>query len=181
MASRTDEVLAAWQTVAHTTSRPAEAPLPRRSSSVSIGLIGGVAIVLVMVVGLALRGSPTRPGAPSGTSLITIEAGLAPRMAAEEVEALALRHIHLMEGMVGTVVRPARILSVTATTASGVATLEPKAGQQEPPAAGIQWLVRAEGTFTNSRTPPGASPMTAATGYFVLDDADGSIINFGFP
>ncbi len=105
----------------------------------------------------APRTSPT-PEPP----VVTIEAGITPRMTPAQVEAIVIARIHSMESMVGYVVRPARILTVTAT-------------------AGIRWTVRAEGTFTTNRYPPGASPSVAATGYFGIDDADGSIVDFGYP
>jgi hypothetical protein len=93
--------------------------------------------------------------------LVTIEAGITPRMTPEQVEAIVIAQIHSMEAMVGHVVRPARILTVTAVAG--------------------RWLVRAEGTFTTNRYPPGASPGVAATGHFTIDDADGGVIEFGYP
>jgi hypothetical protein len=148
--------------------------------------LAGTAVVLVVAVLILSRGGlfgTSSPGAGAATTsaVIKIEGGLTPRMTVDEVEAAVLRQIHAMEEIAGTVVRPPAILSVTATTAAGVATLEPGSGQQEPPALGIQWLVRAEGTFTNNRTPPGGSPMIAATGFFIIDDATGLTIGFGFP
>ncbi len=146
-----------------------------------------IAPFAVVVAVAVLAAACTGPGSASSPSLspsgpvVTIEAGLTPRMTAEQVEAVALQQILRMESLVGAVVRPPGILAVTATTVAGVASLEPRSGHQEPPAPGIQWLVRAEGTFTNNRTPPGASPMVAATGFFVIGDADGGVIGFGFP
>jgi hypothetical protein len=71
-----------------------------------------------------------------------------------------VRQVGAMKATVGWEVRQARILTVTAT-------------------AGIRWRVQAEGTFTSNR--PRGSPAVAATGYFVLNDADGGVIEFGYP
>jgi hypothetical protein len=102
-------------------------------------------------------------------------------MTTGEVSTIVLAQIHAMETTQGRVVTPARIVSITATTSAGVARLEPDAGQRQPPDPGIEWLVQAEGTFTNERTPPGAAAMVASSGFFVIADGDGSIIGFGFP
>lgn len=141
------------------------------------------AVLAVNVLASACAGPDTRatPLLNVGDPVVTIEAGLTPRMTAEQVGMVALNQIHAMEIMVGAAVRPPRIVTVTATTRSGVEKLEAGSGHQEPPAPGIQWLVRAEGTFTNERTPPGANPMIAPTGYFIIGDDDGGVIGFGFP
>jgi hypothetical protein len=138
-------------------------------------------VVAVALAACSRPGLGVAPSGPSGSPVVTIEAGLTPRMTPEEVEAVAIQQIHLMEGMVVAAVQPPKILAITATTASGVETLEPGSGHQAPPVPGIQWLVRAEGTFTNDRGPSGASQAIAPTGYFVIDDADGGVIGYGFP
>lgn len=75
---------------------------------------------------------------------------------------IVLAQIHTMEKMVGSALRPARIVTVTATAGS--------------------WRITAEGTFTTNRGPAGLrSPMIAPSGYFVINDADGTISQFGFP
>jgi hypothetical protein len=69
-----------------------------------------------------------------------------------------------MEDWVGQVAKPPRIVSIQARAVG----------------SGIQWTVRAEGTFTSGR--PRVSPVpVAASGYFVISDADGTVLGFGFP
>jgi hypothetical protein len=140
-----------------------------------VGLIGrsGVAAVLatLVVAGCSLVSDP----------LVHIDGGITPRMTPDQVAATAIERIHAMEQTVGHAAKPPRILSMTATTAAGVARLEPNLGLGQPAAPGVQWLVRAEGTFTNIRTPPGAKPAVASSGYFVISDADGGVLGFGFP
>ncbi|MEW6224564.1 MAG: hypothetical protein AB1627_08025 [Chloroflexota bacterium] len=130
-----------------------------------------ITLVALVVAGCSLLSGP----------VVRIEEGVSPRMSPDEVSDLAIERVHEMEQAIGRAATPPRILSVTATTAAGIARLEPRAGQGRAPAPGIQWLVRAEGTFVNNRTPPGAEPMVATSGYFVIADADGSILGFGFP
>lgn len=137
------------------------------------------------MIGRRLVGATLLAIAAAGCSLlpgpvVRIEPGVSPRMTPDQVGTVAVEQIHEMERAVGHVAKPARIISVTATTAAGVARLEPDSGQG-PPLAGVEWLVRAEGTFTNNRTPPGAEPMVATSGYFVISDADGGVVGFGFP
>jgi hypothetical protein len=132
--------------------------------------IVGVALVALMVAGCSLLPGP----------VVRIEEGVSPRMSPNEVSDLVIERLQAMEQAVGHAATPPRILSMTATTAAGIARLEPHAGQGQAPAPGIEWLVRAEGTFVNNRTPPVAEPMVATSGYFVISDADGSILGFGF-
>lgn len=113
--------------------------------------------------------------------VVRVEPGLLPRMTADQVAEVAVRQLRQMEKSAGRTAAPARVLSMTATTAEGVVRLEPAAGQDSLLTAGIVWLVRAEGTFTNNRTPPGAESLVAPSGYFIISDADGGIVGSGFP
>ena len=125
----------------------------------------GSAATLCLVVGVSVAACSAPTGSPSASeslTVVTIDPLASPRMTVEQVEAVVLGQIRLMEQEVGRVVRPARIVSVTATT-------------------GGPWRVVAEGTFTNNRTPRGASPGVADTGYFLIDDTSGDVIGFGFP
>jgi hypothetical protein len=95
---------------------------------------------------------------------ISIAAGITPRLTAAEVAELAVDRIHSMERTVGQVVKPPRVLAIRATGVEG----------------GIEWRVDAEGTFTSGR-PRVSPPPVAASGYFIISDADGMVIGFGFP
>ena len=129
----------------------------------------GAVLVAFVVAGCSFLPGPT----------VRIEAGVSPRMTPDQVAAAALERIHAMERTVGHVAKQAQIVSMTATTAAGVARLEPRHGGASTP--GTLWLVRAEGTFANNRTPPGGEPLFATTGFFVISDVDGSVLEFGFP
>jgi hypothetical protein len=146
-----------------------------------IGALSAVFAIAAVATSCGGPDSLATRSAAVDAPVITIEAGLTPRMTVEQLETAVLDRIHGMELQVGTAVRTARIVSVTATTSSGVEALEPGVGHPDPAPPGIQWLVRAEGTFTNNRVAPRGSPMVAATGFFVIDDADGGVIAFGFP
>ena len=112
--------------------------------------------------------SPSEPPSPAiepeASPEISIEAGITPRMTPEDVAAVVIDQIHSMERMVGHIVAPPRILSMRATTAEG----------------GIHWQVRAEGTFFSPR-PRTSPPPIAASGHFLISDADGTVVGFGFP
>ena len=125
----------------------------------SLSRLGLVAVAIAAAQGCIAAPAPTPAIAQP---LVTIGAGVTPRMTVDQVESIVLAQIHAMEATVGRVVSPSRIVSVTATAGS--------------------WRVTAEGTFTTERRPPGlSSPMVASTGYFVINDADGTITGFGFP
>ncbi|MEB2343191.1 MAG: hypothetical protein OZ948_00435 [Deltaproteobacteria bacterium] len=42
------------------------------------------------------------------------------------------------------------------------------------------WIVRVEGHFVNLRTPPGCPAQVAPEGFYVIDDATGSMVARGF-
>lgn len=122
------------------------------------------------------------PAAPTlDPGVVVIEAGLTPRMRPDDVAAIAFRQIAAMESMAGRVVAAPRIWRLTATTAAGIVRLEPGAGQGDPMPEGINWLVRAEGTFTTNRGPVGGAAGVAASGFFIISDANGDILGFGYP
>jgi hypothetical protein len=113
---------------------------------------------------------------------VRVDPGLSPHMPPDQVSEVAMGQLRLMEQWAGRTAASARVLSMTATTAEGVVRLEPAAGAGSSLTASVVvWLVRAEGTFTNVRTPPGVEPMIARSGYLIISDADGSIIGSGFP
>ena len=95
---------------------------------------------------------------------VSIAAGLVPRMRPEELAEQVIDRIHAMERQAGRVEMPPRIIAIRA----------------EKAAEGIEWRVDAEGTFT-SRRPRATPPPVAASGYFVISDADGSVLGFGYP
>ncbi len=87
-------------------------------------------------------------------------------MTASEVADFVLSEIHKAEAVVGHALKPARIVSISASGG---------------PEAGVVWVVNAEGTFLTKRNPPGASGMlTGSIGFYRISDADGGILDFGF-
>lgn len=98
--------------------------------------------------------------------MIAIDAGISPRLTPDEVAAQALVHIDGMERMAGQVARPPKIVSIRASSG----------------AWGVQWHVRAEGTFVVMRPGRGSTrPAPAGSGYFLISDADGLIVGYGLP
>ena len=106
--------------------------------------------------------SASKEAAPS----VWVERGLVPRMTPDAVAARAMDSLLTMERMAGQVVKEPRILSIRAS------------GREER----IEWEVRAEGTFVVTR--PGLAarrPPPMGSGYFLISDADGSVIGYGRP
>lgn len=124
-----------------------------------------IAIGLFAMIVIGCGSTPSPSTVAASTPVVVIPSGATARMTATQVADRVLSLIRGNEVAVGHVLKPARILS---EIASGAAPT-------------IVWLVRAEGTFTNNRTGPGGSPGTATSGYYRISDADGSILEFGFP
>lgn len=148
----------------------------------------GPIAVLVLIAAACLAGcSADASPAPATVTpvvdpaVVVIEPGLHPKMQPDQVAAIVLHDIANMEKTAGTVLAAPRILRITATTAGGVARLEPGSGVGDPMPAGIQWLVRAEGTFMSNRGPVNGAAGAAASGFYVIDDANGEVISWGYP
>jgi hypothetical protein len=104
--------------------------------------------------------------------IVDIPQGLHPRMTVADVSAIAFREIHMMETIAGRVLRPPRILRVTAN----------RGGPAAPGFDPVTWIVVAEGTFATNRGPsPRPVPLMAPTGQFEISDADGNLVGWGFP
>lgn len=107
------------------------------------------------------------------SATVTIAPGLTPQMTPDQVADIVVDLIHKNETDAGTVLRPPKILRMTATTGSHIGGLVGGnlVYQAEP---GILWFVRVEGTFSTGHG-------LEATGYYLIADADGSVLEFGFP
>ena len=105
------------------------------------------------------------------TPVVTIPAGLRPRMTAAQVEQLVLEQIHGMEGIAGVVLRAPRVLKITAIAGG------PAASGFD----GVTWQVDAQGTCATSHGRGPATIPPAPTCTFEISDADGMISGFGFP
>ena len=125
------------------------------------------------------------PAFTDDARLIAIDDGLVPVMTPDQVAGIVLGGIRDNEVIVGRPLAPPRILHMSVTTSDNVGRLEPGAGndpQLRPfGQPSVVWVVRAQGTFATRRIRLGAQAPTATTGYYVIADADGSIMAFGFP
>jgi hypothetical protein len=122
--------------------------------------------LLLLVVAIGCAPAPSVTALPVPTPVVVIPSGLVSRMTASEVADFVLSEIHKAEAVVGHALKPARIVSISASGG---------------PEAGVVWDVNAEGTFITNRTPPGASGMPAGSiGFYRISDADGGILDFGF-
>ena len=146
----------------------------------------GRATAIASRLGLALAllagcgADPPLPTAPA-PPVISVDPGLTPRLSPEQVAGIVFGQIESSERAVGRVVAPARIVRMTVTTSGAAGRVEPGTGSDVRMPNSIVWVVRAFGTFTNRRTPPGGEPGVAGSGFYVIADADGSILGFGFP
>jgi hypothetical protein len=132
---------------------------PRRTTAII-----GVVVLVVAACG------PTVV-VPPGPILDT-PPGLQSRLTVADVSAIAFSEIHMMETIAGRVLRPPRILRVTAN----------RGGPAAPGFDPVTWIVFAEGTFATNRGPSQrVVPLMAPTGQFEISDADGSILSWGFP
>lgn len=75
---------------------------------------------------------------------------------------------------------PIRITSIAAVDPQQVRGIEPEAPRLEAAVTEPVWVVRALGTFGTFRGPK-PEPRVADSGFFVISDADGSILATGFP
>ena len=118
--------------------------------------------VLGLVVALVAGCGPT----------VVIPPGLHPRLTVADVSAIVVVEIHSMETVAGRVLRPPRIVRITAI----------RGGPAAPGFDPVTWIVEAEGTFVTQRG-RSTGPVVAAapTGHFEISDADGSLVAFGFP
>lgn len=74
---------------------------------------------------------------------------------------------------------PARILKVASRRADDVRSVEPNSAVTTE--TGAVWIVRAEGTFIQSRGLLDSGKRIWSTGYFLIDDATGMILAMGMP
>jgi hypothetical protein len=113
--------------------------------------------------------------------VVAVDPGLQPRMSPAQVAAIVLERIDAMEEIAHRVVAVPRIIRMTLTRADQVTRVEPRAGQGPSDMSGV-WVVWAAGTFVTQHGRAVVGPFqTAASGSFVISDADGSIVSFGFP
>lgn len=106
--------------------------------------------------------------------------GVKPTMSADAVARVVTTQLEANEKLAGTRMATIQIVQMTATSADRIGVFEPQARDQAPPLTGTVWLVRARGTFFNPAAVDPAS-MVVGSGYFIVADADGSIVGSGAP
>jgi hypothetical protein len=128
-------------------------------------------VAIIGLVGLLAAGCGPTVVVPPGP-IVDIPQGLHPRMTIADVSAVAFTEIHMMETIAGRVLRPPRILKVTAN----------RGGPAAPGFDPVTWIVVAEGTFATNKGPSARPvPLMAPTGHFEISDADGNLVGWGFP
>lgn len=143
-----------------------------RSTLIAMLLLGIAAVIAIAVVN-------ARSGAGAQTYPVT-ETVAAHAMSSTAVADKVIARLVSM----GSPGSQARIVKMTVTTGADAVRYETRAGR--PPAnsrdaSAVVWVVRAEGAFVGLRIPPGADPIVSPTGYFIVDDATGEIIEMGMP
>jgi hypothetical protein len=72
--------------------------------------------------------------------------------------------------------KAAAVTQIVAAEPGKLHDIEPRAAGMET--VGNAWVVRAEGTFVNSR---GLKQRVWSSGYFIIDDANGDVVGMGMP
>lgn len=144
----------------------------------------GAGLVLLLVVVVAIAAA-TRLGAGAPEYTVDMQVTTT-RMSPADVTQIVTSRLGEMTLMTSqsSSAGDSKVLSMTAAPMSQLAALEAGAGKPVPGSKdehSTVWVVRAEGVFVGQRVPPGAKPVVATTGYFVIDDATGDIIGMGMP
>jgi hypothetical protein len=136
---------------------------------------------LLLVATVAITATLLARSGAAGSGGYPIDALVASHhLTAAQVETVVLDRLTAM----GTAVGAAQISHMTVLPMSMLPTIEPGAGAPAPGSAEagqVVWLVRASGRFVGMRVPPGAAPITASSGYFLVDDATGQTLGMGMP
>jgi hypothetical protein len=115
---------------------------------------------------------------------LTIAPGLTPVMHPDDVENRMRELVEKNENLLGHVLADYRTISIEATTGAqalaefGVAS----EGDTNFTAESTIWVLRAQGTFVSNWGAFAArEPVTATTGYLLVNDFDGKTVGYGFP
>jgi hypothetical protein len=118
---------------------------------------------------IAIDYADSSPGLP-----VTVRSGTDPHRDPQQVARTVLDQLGA----------EARIEKMTAIPSDAAIRSEEPNGSRLVPGAqpsGPVWVVRARGSFVGRRTPPGVPDVKSSTGYFVIDDATGEVIEMGTP
>jgi hypothetical protein len=134
------------------------------------------AVLALAAIAVACRGPVV-----TLTADVTVADGLAPRMAPDEVQQLVaerLQRVGRESGRDGALIVIER---VDAVVRDAVPAIEPGAAMTDGDES-VVWVVRARGTFIATRGLRGTDPPRISdTGYLVIDDATGEILEMGMP
>lgn len=147
----------------------------RVRSRLAIG--GSVAAVALLALLAALF---ARSGLAGSAQLVVDDRVGATHLTANEVASIVMSRL----GAMGTPAGTGQIIRMTVIPMAILGSVEPSAGSPPsgaPDAEDVVWVVRAQGHFVGLRVPPGAQPITASTGYVLVDDASGETIGMGMP
>jgi hypothetical protein len=117
--------------------------------------------------------SPTVSHLTSGLP-VTVQPGVKPRRDPEAVAKTVLKQLGPSAAIerITVVASAAEIRSVERNGSAHVGGVD---------LGGPVWVVRARGSFVGRRGPPGTSDIKSSSGYYVIDDASGEIIEMGLP
>ncbi len=111
---------------------------------------------------------------------VTIADGLTPSLTAAHVGQIVTETLTAAARRFGRST-PIVIETIRAVPAGAVEALEPATGHGSPPSVGVRWVVRARGPFVGERVPAGMQPIFQDSGFFIIDDATGTILQMGMP
>jgi hypothetical protein len=117
---------------------------------------------------------------------VRIVVNVQPQSSPEEIGSIALANLQKLIRAPANAVRANQVfklVSLTAVLASNIRAVEPSAGFPDPGSVDDTtiWIARASGPFIGMRVPPGKNPIKADTGYVVIDDVTGKVLQMGMP
>jgi len=148
----------------------------------------------------ATRSSPARPNdapasePPGATPIPDPLAGVAIRFVGDvrtasqpdQIALIALDHLARVTRTPANADRagaPFKLVSLTAVRGSQINVVELAVGAPDPLSVddSVVWVVRATGPFVGLRVPPGKDAIRGDSGYLVVDDPTGQILQMGIP
>jgi hypothetical protein len=168
---------------------------------VAIALVIGIVLQVRSVpnVGSSLPIPPAPSKQPAGNAAapsedsgilsgvqVAIIGSVKPQSSPEEIASAALANLQRFTRAPANTERASQVfklVSLTAVLASNIGAVESSAGFPDPGSVDdtTVWIARASGPFIGLRVPPGKDPIKGDTGYVVIDDATGKILQMGMP
>jgi hypothetical protein len=134
--------------------------------------------ISAIILAVAAVGSLASAVLAAAGPTVSVDAGLAPKRTAADVVSVAQAYLDVMAA------RPEAAQAADSQKAV-VSARATTSGLTQPAAVGgsdhVVWVVRATGTFVGLRVPPGQDAIVGTSGYIVIDDATGDILEMGMP